>query len=181
MPQNRREKKSGFTLVELMIVVAIIGVLAAVAIPAFMRYISKSRASEAPGMLRRILDGATTYFYTDHATSAGVTVLPQFPVATTAWYPVTMPHGAKVYPTASDPVAADAQTWAQLKFSINEGVYFQYAFQSSGAGSSSQVDIRAQGYLHDDHLCEMMRHAQTKGGNTLELEHTDLMIISPPY
>lgn len=66
-------KHKGFTLVELMIVVAIIGVLAAIAYPSYQEYIAKARRADAKTVL---LENAQFLerFYTQNGTYVGATL-----------------------------------------------------------------------------------------------------------
>ncbi len=59
---KRMKGEQAFTLIELMIVVAIIGILAAIAIPNFMTYQAKARQSEAKVGLGGIFTTATSFF-----------------------------------------------------------------------------------------------------------------------
>jgi len=65
------KKKSGFTLIELMIVVAILGILAALAIPAFIGYVRRSKTSEATGNVNSMFKSAAAY-YNQERTGRGI-------------------------------------------------------------------------------------------------------------
>ncbi len=60
-----RGNRAGFTLIELMIVVAIIGVLAAVAIPSYRGYLVRARASEAFSVLQGIREAEERHYNSD--------------------------------------------------------------------------------------------------------------------
>ena len=59
---SKLRKRKGFTLIELMIVVAIIGILAAIAIPNFLKFQAKSKQSEAKTNLKAVFTAETAYF-----------------------------------------------------------------------------------------------------------------------
>ena len=64
---SRFHNRKGFTLIELMIVVVIIGILAALAIPRFMKSTSKAKQSEARQILKQIYTMQHTYRQANNA------------------------------------------------------------------------------------------------------------------
>ena len=59
---KRISLRRGFTLIELMIVVAIIGILAAIAIPNFIRFQARSKQSEVKGNLKAVFTAERSYY-----------------------------------------------------------------------------------------------------------------------
>jgi len=103
-----KEEEKGFTLIELMIVIAIIGILAAIAIPQFSAYRAKAFNAAAESDLRNVMTAEEAYFATNQTyttsqarlgnnTSKNVTIT--VGTATTTNYTGTARHasGNKTY------------------------------------------------------------------------------------
>lgn len=72
---NRLKNAKGFTLIELMIVVAILGILAAIAIPALTKYMRRAKTSEARTQLAKIFDATSAYFNEEHVDRGAVGII----------------------------------------------------------------------------------------------------------
>ncbi|WP_425666347.1 type IV pilin protein [Vibrio tubiashii] len=70
MQSLQSRKTKGFTLIELMIVVAIIGVLASISIPAYQDYVRKSEAASALATLKSLITPAEVFYQENGTTSA---------------------------------------------------------------------------------------------------------------
>jgi prepilin-type N-terminal cleavage/methylation domain-containing protein len=72
---TRRAAPSGFSLVEVMVVIVIIGILAAISVPAYQRAIEQSRADIAAANLRAIWAAQRLYWIEYHAYAPNLTDL----------------------------------------------------------------------------------------------------------
>ena len=89
----RRKRALGFTLLELLIVVIIIGILATIAVPGFVRFTRRARAADGQNMVGAIMTGLQVY-YLERARYTNVTTELDMTIPTSDTFIFTITSGA---------------------------------------------------------------------------------------
>jgi type IV pilus assembly protein PilA len=91
---SRKERQKGFTLIELMIVIAIIGVLAAIAIPQFVSYRQKGYNTEAKAELKGFYTACQAYFSDNAPSDCSLSMVSSLFIAQSPRVQITVPAGS---------------------------------------------------------------------------------------
>jgi type IV pilus assembly protein PilA len=175
----RKKLRGGFTLIELMIVVAIVGVLAVLAVYGVRKYIANAKTAEAKNSLGQIGKDATSAFEGERMSGAvlaegGSTAVLRALCQTGAagaGVPATPPQAAKYQSTKLDwsPVSDVAGNlgWPCLKYEMTQPQYYKYTYDSDSTSSTAGTlfSAGAFGDLNGDGQAStfMMRGAITSG------------------
>jgi len=176
----------GFTLVELMTVIAIMGILAAVAIPAFIAYLQKAKTSEAVSNVQKIYSGAVTYYDTEHVARgmhASTIIRNKFPceLGTSEWCPIAAPTAMRFPAGSACFVSTPGQSliWKALDFQVSDHHYYHYQYVCTDYGTQDAFIGRAEGDLDGDAMPSIFERSGFVGKGDIIVGSPGVFMLNP--
>lgn len=143
---RRARSRAGFTLIELMLVVSIMGILSALAIPSFTMLVARSKTAEVAGNLSAMYKHASSYYSSERSDRGYASVAGHCTTDDALPSPLSPSKNKQAF-------VADA-TFRELGFSVSDLVYFQYGLASANGLSSCNHPANTFGlytfYAHGD-------------------------------
>jgi type II secretory pathway pseudopilin PulG len=172
--QMRRYKRAGLTLVETALMISLVGIVLAVAVPTFIKKVQISKVAEASIQLGALYRAAAAYY-------AVKTVDGNKPVT----HCIPSEAGPAPEKPSQKPVRVDfssndtpgAETWRALQFNPSETLRFRYSFLPKKSGcylekprNTQMITLRAEGDLDGDDEYSTFERTVIQG------EHNDLAL-----
>jgi prepilin-type N-terminal cleavage/methylation domain-containing protein len=180
VPRRRPKLRAAFTLIELMIVVAILGVLASLAIPAFRTVLFRSRTAEVSSNLSMMFKSVSTY-YTAERAGAGqnANMTTSCTVSDAGPLPSTLTKQKQRMPN-TDP------QFQAIGFTIADYVYYGYGLATESvtgtcggvANDNTVYTLFAHGDLDDDDLLSTFELAVGSDGENVLYHSRGMHIVN---